>query len=183
MLASVQEDLATARKLELQSKSAQELNELLLLNRLDAAGGKDKMIKRFLEHEAKINIDLKTFEGQVDAVAKEKQKEFEKKTNAELKDMCEEYGLAVGGGKDERIERLIVEVKKTGEFDAIVSENLRAKRFDGLLKMSEADVLRICADLEVDPLMKDAMVERIMAHEKEHPSSEQPKNKKPRVSK
>merc|ERR1711972_76548 len=90
MLASIQEDLAAARKVDLQSKPTQDLVDLLVLNGLDGTGGKDKMIKRFLDHEAKTNDDLKVFEGHVDNAAKQKHAELEKKTNAELKEMCEE---------------------------------------------------------------------------------------------
>merc|ERR1719408_386664 len=107
MLASVQETQAEARKVELQSKPAQELIDLLVLNGLDGAGGKDKMVKRFLEHEAKINDSLKLFERSVADAAKKRKEELDKKTNPQLKDICEEQGLALGGGKDERIERLI----------------------------------------------------------------------------
>ena len=34
-------------------------------------------------------------------------KELESKSNTELKELCSEKGLAVGGGKDERVARLI----------------------------------------------------------------------------
>merc|ERR1719161_2669147 len=183
ILASVQENQAEARKTELQSKPAQELTDLLVLNGLDGAGGKDKMVKRFLEHEAKINDDLKLFERSVADAAKKRKEDLEKKTNPQLKDMCEEQGLALGGGKDERIERLIEEEVKSRSFDAGVCKEMRAKRFDVLMKMTKTEVLQICDDLEVDPLMKELMVERIMAYEKENPEAGQPKAKKARLSK
>merc|ERR1712187_1021719 len=149
----------------------------------DTMGGKDKMIKRFLDHEVKIIHDLKVFEGHVDNAAKQKHAELEKKTSAELKGLCEGQGLAVGGGKEERIDRLIDEERKNFAFDTVVSKDLRAKRWDALMKMTKAEVLDICADLDVNPLMKEAMIERLLAHEKEHPSTEQPKGKRARVSK
>merc|ERR1712217_416541 len=182
MLASVQEDLSAARKVELQSKPTQELVDLLVLNGLEGTGGKDKMIKRFLDHEVKINEELKVFEGHVDNAAKQKRTELEKKTNAELKGLCEVQGLAVGGGKEERLDRLIDEERKNGAFDSVVSKDLRAKRWDALMKKTKAEVLEICADLDVNPLLKEAMIERLLAHEKEHPSTEQPKGKRARVS-
>jgi len=181
MLGSIQEDAAAARKADLQAKSTQTLSDLLSLNGLDATGSKDKMVKRFLDHEAKVSDDLKAFESGVAAAAMEQKAALEKKGNSELKDMCGEQGLALGGAKEERIERLVDEAKKSRAFDDLVSSNMRMKRRDALNIMSKEQLLEICDELQVDPLMKEIMVERIMAHEKEHP--DEPKAKRARVAK
>lgn len=181
MLASIQEDAAAARKGDLQAKSSQELSDLLSLNGLDGSGSKDKLVKRFLDHEAKVNDDLKAFESNAATAAEERKAALEKKSNSELKDLCSEQGLALGGAKEERIERLVDEEKKSRAFDGLVSKNLRLKRWEALKIMSNDQLLEICEELEVDPLMKDIMVERIMAHEKEHP--DEPKAKRARVAK
>merc|ERR1712185_296860 len=112
VVVAVKEEAVNARKSELQSKSLQELKELLSRHRLEM-GSKDQMIKTMLAHEAKCAKDLEDFEVKVKETAKEftaqKQQELESKKNAALKEQCAAKGLAVGGGKEELIERLIDE--------------------------------------------------------------------------
>merc|ERR1719482_1223389 len=115
-IAMVQEDSANARKAELKSKSQQELKELLSRQGLET-GGKEQMINTLLSHEAKCREDLKSFEAKVDEVAARQEEELDKKTNAALKEMCSSRGLPVGGDKEERIERIVEEQTKDGEFD------------------------------------------------------------------
>merc|ERR1719456_1313511 len=119
------------------------------------------MVKRFLDHAAKVNDDLKAFDSGVAAAADERKAALEKKGNSELKDMCGEQGLALGGAKEERIERLLDEARKSHAFDGIVSKNLRLKRLEALKTMGKEQLLEICEELDVDPLMKEIMVERI----------------------
>lgn len=165
-IAGVQEDKAAARKVELQKKSQQELKEVLLLNGLEP-GSKEQMVKAMLAHEAKCREELRAFEAKVEKVAATKQKEFEGKSNSQLKEMCASKGLPVKGEKSERIENLIEEAKKEHQFDSIVSVGNRNKRKDELMAMDKAAVLKLCEANGVDPFVKDIMVERIISHESE----------------
>jgi len=185
-IAGIQEDAAAARKTELQSKSTQDLKELLSLNGLEA-GAKDQMVKTMLAHEKKVHEDLRAFDAQVDKLVDDKQKVLETKSTAHVKDLCANKGLAVKGEKNERIEHILEEARKAGEFDRVVSMQERSKRKEELMKMDKAAVLKICEKTEVDPFVKDIMVERIMAHESEAGAAiaaddEQPAAKKARVS-
>merc|ERR1719174_1204215 len=125
------------------------------------------MIKTLLAHEAKCREDMKAFEAKVTEVATQKKGELESKANTALKDMCVAKGLPVGGGKEERIERIVEEAQKDGDLDKIVCRNLRNKRKEELMSMDKPAVVQLCEKTGVDPLLKDIMVERIMMHESE----------------
>lgn len=186
-LAVVQEDAANARKDELKSKSLQELKELLSRHGLEL-GSKEQMVTTLLSHEAKCREELKAFDGKVNEAADQMMKELEGKTNAALKEMCAAKGLALGGDKEERIERLVDEQKKEGAFDKIVSMSLRNKRKEELMSMEKPAVVKLCEKTGADPLVKDIMVERIMMHESEGETviamtDAEPAAKRARVSK
>merc|ERR1711865_779687 len=123
-IAGVQEEAVAKRKMELAAKTLPELKELLSRHGLET-GSKEHMVKTMLAHEAKRCEDLKAFELKVDEVVAQKKQQLETQTNAALKDMCAARGLAVGGDKEERIERLVEEIRKDVEIDKAVSKNLR----------------------------------------------------------
>lgn len=187
-IAAMQEDALVARKSELQANSTQELKELVSLNGLET-GSKDQMLKTMLAHEAKCHEELRLFEEKVDQVAAQKQKQLESLSNAKVKELCTNKGVPAKGEKEERIERLVDEERKAGEFDKIVSMNNRNKRKDELMSMDKSAVLKLCEKTGVDPFVKDIMVERIMSHESEAGEAiaagddEQPAAKKARMSK
>merc|ERR1719172_396828 len=142
-----------------------------------------------LAYEAKCRENTKAFEAKVAEAADQKKEELDNKTNAALKDLCVAKGLAVGGGKDDRIERLVEEAKKEGELDKIVSVNLRNKRKEELMSMEKLAVVQLCDKTGVTATVKDVMVERILAQESEGGANiamgndEAPPIKKARVSK
>lgn len=164
--AGLQEEAAAKRKSELSSKSQQELKELLLRNGLET-GPKEKMIKTALAHEEKCCKDLKAFEDKVLEVVAQKKGQLEAQTNPALKELCASKGLPVGGGKEERIERLVEEMQtaQQDELDKVVSRNLRNKRKEELMSMDKPAILKICEEKAVDPLVGDILVERIMSCE------------------
>merc|ERR1712139_313868 len=96
-LVAMQEEAAKARKAELNSKSQQDLKELVSRCGLES-GTKDQNIKAILSHETKVREDLKAFESRIGEVSEQYEEELDKKTNAALKDMCADKGLALGGG-------------------------------------------------------------------------------------
>lgn len=187
-LVAVQEDASAARLSELKSKSLQELKELLSRHGLEM-GSKDHMIKSLLGHEATCIENLRAFEAKVVEAVDQKKTELDTKTNAALKEMCASKSLAVGGGKDDRIERLVEEAAKDGELDKVVSMNLRCKRKQALMCMDKSAVVTLCEKTGVDPTLKDVMVERILSFESEGgpalamTNAEQPAAKKTRTSK
>merc|ERR1712086_1067965 len=167
-LVGVHEDALAKRKSELGSKSQQDLKELLSRHGLET-GSKEQMIKTVLSHEDKCSKDLVAFDAKVDEAMAQKKVQLETQGNAALKEMCAAKGLAVGGGKEEKVERLVEEMKisQQGELDKTVSRTIREKRKEELMSMDKAAVLKICQEKEIDPAVKDIMVERIMSRESE----------------
>merc|ERR1719178_28680 len=125
------------------------------------------MVEAMLAYEAKRRKELRTFEEKVAEVVAQKKEQLDKKALNTLKEMCASKGLPVGGGKEERIERLVDEAKKDGDVDKLVSKNLRNKRKEELMSMDKPAVVQLCEKLGVDPIVKDILVERIMMHESE----------------
>jgi len=184
---ALQEEAKTARQAELKSKSQQELKELLARQGLET-GTKDQMIKTMLAHEARVHDELRKFEAKIGEAATQKKQELESKSNATLKEMCAAKGLPVGGGKDERVERLVEEIQKDRDLDKVVSQNLRQARFQELMSMEKSSVVKLCEKTGVDALVKDVMVERIIAQESEGGAAiavadAEPPAKRTRVSK
>jgi len=165
-VAVVQDDRAAARQTELKAKSQQDLKQLASQYGLEG-GSKEAMVKMILAHEAKLRADLRAFEAKVGEAAEQKKKELGTKTNGALKEMCSAKGLALGGDKEEKIERIVEEIQKEGDLDAVVSRTLRSKRKEELMSMEKPAVVKLCEQAGVDPTVKDVMVERIVAHESE----------------
>merc|ERR1712178_198664 len=105
--------------------------------------------------------------AKVAEAAADKKQVLDAKSAGALKDMCSAKGLAVGGSKDDRIERLVEEAQEDGDIDKVVCMHLRNKRKQELLAMDKKDVVALCDKAGVDAALKDVMVERILAHEAE----------------
>merc|ERR1712139_16534 len=107
------------------------------------------------------------FEEKLVEVVAQKKEELGSKPNAELKELCETKGLAVGGGKEERIERILDKAQEDGELDKAVTRVIRSIRKEELMSMEKSVVVQLCEKLEVDAVVKDIMVERIISYEGE----------------
>merc|ERR1711963_1393375 len=107
-----------ARQSELKSKSLQDLKEIALRQGVES-GSKEQMVRALLAHVAKCRENLKAFESKIGEAVSDYKGQLDSKTNAALKDLCVAKGFAVGGGKDDRIDRLVDEAKKDGELDKI----------------------------------------------------------------
>merc|ERR1712232_178703 len=185
-VAVVQDDKAIARRNELKSKSQQELKEILSRYGLES-GSKDTMVKALLAHERKLLKELQAFDVKVGEAAEQKKKDLAGKTNAALKEMCSSKGLALGGDKDDKIERLVEEILKEGDLDQVVSRNLRNKRKEELMALEKPAVVKLCEQTGVDAVVKDIMVERILMYQSEGGAiamgDAEPPAKRARVSK
>merc|ERR1712139_592052 len=92
---------------------------------------------------------------------------MESKTPSELKELCTNKGLKPGLGAAERFERLVEAAKECGEVDKIVVSQNRDARRQELTAMDYDSLLKLCDVTATDPLLKEVMVERLMAHESE----------------
>merc|ERR550525_1715759 len=116
---------------------------------------------------AKVQEEVRAWEAKIAEVLEKKKEEFEEKTSADLKELCASKGLRLGAGKQERVEALLEGAKARGEVDANISTTVREARRAELLGMDRDRVLQICEAAGVDPLVKDVMVERILARRDE----------------
>merc|ERR1719220_2435073 len=94
-----------------------------------------------------------------------KKKELENKTGNELKDLCINKGLPQGVTKEGRIERLLEDLRSNGEIGKMIVVMKRDARAAELHAMEIDQLQEILAKRDVDPLMKEIMVERLLAHE------------------
>lgn len=90
---------------------------------------------------------------------------MEENTGPELKELCAEKGLALGVTKEDRIKRLVEAAQKDGELDKVVAEMNRVARTKALFDMSKIDLVKLCKSLDIDVLVKEVMVEQILARE------------------
>jgi len=111
--------------------------------------------------------------------------DMESKTSSELKDLCTSKGLKAGVAATERVERLVEAAKESGEVDKMVAAQNRDARRQELLGMDYDSLVKLCNEKGTDPLLKEVMIERVIAHESEFGRikiDDEPKSKKARVS-
>jgi len=164
----VEEEKIVARKAELKAMAKDELKKILSSKGLTSTGGKDAQVEAVMAHEAKAREELKAYGAKVEQVLVKKREELEAHTAAELKDMCANKGLKVGVGKEDRVERLLEEAKRDGEVDKILANQARSNRREELLSIESAVLKKLCDQASVDALVKEVMVERLLANEAEH---------------
>merc|ERR1712048_1036611 len=144
---------------------------------LECGSSKEKMVLAVLEHEAKSREGAKAFDKKADAVIAQKKEELEGKTATELKDLCSAKSLAVGGGKEDKIVRLLEQAQADGEVDDAVSAIMFGQRKEELRVMEKQDLLTLCAKVGADPCVKEVMIERLMSFEDENGVVEPPAKK------
>merc|ERR1711920_369084 len=138
---------------------------MLVTKRGAPAGTKEKMIECLLAQERKFREAMAAHECKVQEALAKKKEELEKKSSNELKDLCASKGLPVGASNEVRIERILEETRANGEADNLAAIMKRNARIEDL-RTFDIDVLyKLCNEVGADPLMKDVMVERMIAHE------------------
>lgn len=134
---------------------------------LDKSGGREKMVETLLAHEAALRKDLKTFQAKLVEAATNMKAELAKRNGGELKETCAKKGLAVGGTNEDKISRLVDAAKKEGDLDSIVVKMNQDARRNELSGMEKTQLVMLCDSLEVDALVKEVLVERLLTHEAE----------------
>merc|ERR1711953_114102 len=173
--ADMQDAATVARKKELMAMSSEVMSKLLANRGLPTSKSKNVAVESLLTHEAEIQKSLKAFEAKMVSVVAKKGDELQKKAASELKELCLGRGLA----KEERVNRLLEAIEKDGELDGVVSKVLRDERKQSLETMDKAALILLCENLEIDPLVKEVMIERLLSFEAE---SGEPVSKKARKS-
>jgi len=154
------------KKTKLQAMGLEQLKKLAASKGLQIDTKKvDKMVDALLEEEARVREATAVYEAKLQEVLAKKKEDLEGKTGNELKDLCVSKGLPAGVGKEPRIERLLEEARASGEMDKILAAKAREARTTELLAEGIETLHKLCVQLAVDPLMKDVMIERLLAHE------------------
>merc|ERR1711933_202993 len=177
--ADMQDAATVARKKELMAMSSEVMSKLLANRGLPTSKSKNVAVESLLTHEAEIQKNLKAYEAKMVSVVAKKGDELQKKAASELKELCLGRGLAAGVAKEERVNQLLEVIEKNGELDGVVSKVLRDERKQSLETMDKAALILLCENLEIDPLVKEVMIERLLSFEAE---SGEPVSKKARKS-
>merc|ERR1719469_609678 len=170
----VKDKAAAARKDKLAAMSPDDL--LALLKSRGVLGGKDKdkapkkdaMVDAFLAHEAKVREDAKAFATKISEVLAGKEPEFNSQTTNALKEMCAAQNLKPSSSKEAMVERLIENLKSSGDIDKLVATKSRQARSKQLWELNREALLQLCGQYDVDPCVKAIMVERVVGYEDEY---------------
>jgi len=177
---TLQEEAVNARTSELKEMGLKDLKAIVSGKAIECGASKDSMVNAVLAHEAKCREEVKAFDARADEVVTRKREELGGKTLSELKDLCSEKSLAVGGGMDDKIARLLEDARSDGEIDAGVSAVLFHQRRSELASMEKPVLATLCGKLGVCPYVKEVMVERVLAYEDECGTVAEPPSKKRR---
>merc|ERR1712060_165862 len=118
-----------------------------------------------LTYEKRVKDEYRAYEAKVREMTEQKQTEFEGLPLAELKKLLEAKGLKAGKGKAEGALRLAEEAQKDGTITKKISQLTRVERKTQLLATDKSAVLDLCSELEIDPILKDVVVQRILSYE------------------
>jgi len=165
--ADIAEEVAVSIRGKLTSMSPEALAKLVVARGLNTSKSKNAMVDAILAHEADVKKKCEAFEAEISKVAATEKQALQSKTAGELKEMCSEKGLAAGLSKEDRINRLVEAVLKSGDLDAVAAKTLRNERKQSLDSMDKATLVQLCEDLGINTLVKEVMVERILSHEAE----------------
>merc|ERR1740121_2732975 len=164
-----QEEALAARRTKLRALGIEELRKLLNERKVEAkATKKDAMITAIFEADVKACKDLEAHKVRQQQQEAKKKEELQKHTANELKDMCQAKGLRLGKNGDERVAVLLEAARADGEIDRLVASAMRDERKDELSNMSKEQLKELCEPAGVDVMVKDVVVERILAYESEN---------------
>merc|ERR1712232_6543 len=183
-----QEEIVTAKRNKLRALPIEDLKQRVVNRGLQPGKNKEAMIDSLFAHEAKLREDAAAYAVKAEEALDKKKAELEEKTASELKELCASKDLKLGLAKQDRIETLLEDIRTNGEVDKIIAAVAKEARSNALLAMETSAVLEVCESLKADPLVKEAMIERVLCHEEEFgcisaEGEEQPKKKKARTSK
>jgi hypothetical protein len=146
-------------------------------------GSMDVMVNGIMELEEKRRAELNAYESKLDDLMAKKKMEFEAMSADELKELCANKGLKLGTNKGDRVTSLISALREDDEVHEILEKKAREARKTALAAFEKPALLELCAELDVDPLVPQVMVELLFEYEIESGSIEKPAVKKARVAK
>jgi len=170
-IVKAQEDALVKEKDELKSLGVDKLKALLELNEIEVSKGvkADGMAELFLAKQGKIREIVRAYEGKVTEALIKQKEALETKSIAELKEMCASHNLRPGVGKDAHVERLVEHLKQVGlpETEKLIAVQARDARYAELMTKDTSALLELANGMAIDTLVKEVMIERVMAHEED----------------
>merc|ERR1712113_227494 len=157
--------MGEGRRKELKSMGLKELKNLLASNGLESSAKLPDMVNTQLKYEKRVQDEFRAYEAKVKELTEQKKDEYEGLPLSELKQLLAAKGLKAGKFKAEGAQRLAEEAQKDGTITKKISQMTRLERKAQLLAMDKGAVLDLCNELEIDPLLKDVTVQRIISHE------------------
>jgi len=162
----IEEEALATKKNSLKALPKDSLKELVLSKGLEI-GGVSNMIESIIKCDAKREEAVRQHEFNVTEELKKKKAELEAKTGNDLKDMCNSRGLRCAVSIEGRVQTLLHDCQERGEFDRAVALTAQAARRAVLDGMDKVALKKLCDDLEVDPLVKPVLIERLLRFEAE----------------
>merc|ERR1711957_862884 len=159
-----EEMIMQTRTKELKTFKAADLKELALSKGLEK-GSKEALVASLLAFEAKGREAAQAVEVKSQNLVKQMKLDLETKGNDELKELCRTKGLALGGSKPDKVDRLLDVAKKEGQVDKALERLALEERRAELSALDKQTLLAACKKAGVDPLLKELMVERLVQHE------------------
>merc|ERR1712194_451657 len=159
-----EQEAIDSRRNQLKSMGAKELKQLLATNGLESNGKIADMVGALLKYEVRVQEEFRAYEAKVKELTEQKKDEFEGLSLNVLKQLLVAKGLKAGVGKADRVQRLAEDAKKDGSITKKISLMTRIERKEQLLARDKAAVLDLCHELDIDPVLKDVIVQRIISH-------------------
>merc|ERR1712113_259675 len=90
------------------------------------------------------------------------------KTGDEIKQLLTNYGLKLGGTKDEKVNRIVQRQREDGRVETALAESAREARKQELLSLDATALVELCIKAKGvldDRLVKEIMVDRLLSSE------------------
>lgn len=163
-LARQEEEITAARKKELKAMAASDLKKLVISKGLEE-GNKSDNVDAVLAAEAKERADQRAKEARLRLVVVRKKEELEAISFGELVERCKAIGLAGKLTKEYRVQQLLAKWQQDDGISKGLAAMAVQEREAELAAMETSGLVELCGRAQIDPLLKEVMVDRLIKHE------------------
>jgi len=161
---SAAEDPTEIRCKELKAMAVDDLKELVLSFGLEK-GKKVDMVDSVLNHEARLRQIKLEREENLRKVVVDKTQELSSMSINTLKDQCLAAGITGNLGKQERTQRLLAHWQEHDGVNKALAQIRCDKRQAELTAMEDGELCGLCEEAEIDMLVKEVLIDRILRKE------------------
>ncbi|CAK0800440.1 unnamed protein product [Prorocentrum cordatum] len=163
-LAQQEEEVAGARRKELKAMAASDLKDLAVGKGLEA-GSKGENVDAVLAVEARERAEQRAKEARLRLVVVRKKEELEALPFGELVERCKAIGLAGKLTKENRVQQLMAKWQQDDGISKGLAAMAVQEREAALHAMEISALVELCGRAQIDPLLKEVMVDRLLKHE------------------